>query len=188
MNNNQLPLNRLKIEADYLNRIKKYPDKVFMAHKDSVQEGFEYFASDEYLKKQSSVNPGILNRFRLLGLKNIPKMLSILAKNVSSIIRGKKQCFTDVEPYLIELEQTGRITRQSSKYIDSFPNKGLWKELSGYAWLKWKVILGFTKLPNQLIFKEKGVLFKYAIVCIQEMDKKIVEQAEYRPFSSRRYR
>ena len=50
MSNNKLPLDRLKSEAGYLSRIKKYPDQVFMAHKDSVQEGFEYFASDEYLK------------------------------------------------------------------------------------------------------------------------------------------
>ena len=177
MSKNQLPLNRIKIEAEYLSRIKKYPDQVFIAHKDSVQEGFEYFASDEYLKKHSSVSPGILNRFRLLGPKNIPKMLSILVKNVSSIIRGKKQCFTDLEPYLIELEQTGRLDRQNSKYIESFPNKGLWKELSEYAWLNWKVILGFTKLPIQLIFKEKGVLFNYAIVCIQEMDRKKIDLA-----------
>ena len=177
MNNNKLPLDRLKIEAEYLSRIKKYPDQVFMAHKDSVQEGFEYFASDEYLTEHSSVSPGIINRFRLLGLKNIPKMLSILAKNVSSIIRGKKECFTDLEPYLIELEQTGRLDRQNSPHIKSFPNKGLWKELSEYAWLNWKVILGFTKIPIQLIFKEKGVLFNYAIVCIQEMDKEKIDLA-----------
>ena len=136
ISNNKLPLDRLKHEAEYLSRIKKYPDQIFMAHKDSVQEGFEYFASDEYLKKHSSVGPGIINRFRLMGPKNIPKMLSILAKNVSSIIRGKKECFTDLEQYLLGLEQTGRLDGQNSQYIESFPNKGLWKELSEYAWLK----------------------------------------------------
>jgi epoxyqueuosine reductase len=32
-------------------------------------------------------------------------------------------------------------------------------------------MVGYTKLPNQLIFKDKGVLYKNAIVLVKEMDK-----------------
>ncbi|MCG8569293.1 MAG: [Fe-S]-binding protein, partial [Spirochaetes bacterium] len=61
----------------------------------------------------------------------------------------------------------------------SFPNNAIWHDLKQYANDKWQLIIGFTELPEELIFKNKAVLFKYALVFIQEMDKKKIDLAPH---------
>ncbi|ACL70104.1 hypothetical protein [Halothermothrix orenii] len=160
-----------KMERKFLKRIKKHPDKVIMAHKNSVQEGFEYFESKHGLL--------IKNMFFAMGLKNALKILKIMAKYMPSMLRERNKCFTDLEEYLNEINESGQIssTAQEKYLIESYPNKELWNKLKNYAWEKWGVIIGFTELPRQLIFKDKAVLFKYALVCIQEMDKNKIDLA-----------
>ena len=168
-----------KEEKEYLEHVKKYPEQVIMAHKDSQQEGFEYFESDEFSQNNSKYGSLIMDKFLGIGLKNIPKMIKIIAKYMPSMFRGKKECFTDLSEYLEQLDKNGhiKITKQEKKLIESYPNKELWNKLKDYAWENWNVIIGFTELPEKLIFKGKAVLFKYAIVCIQEMDKEKIDKA-----------
>lgn len=91
-------------------------------------------------------------------------------------MKGRSQCFTDLKEYLTELEYDGKIAN-SFNLVDTYPNQDVWNNLQRYAIDKWKATVGFTELPRQLVFKGKGVLFKYALVFIQEMDKSKIDLA-----------
>jgi len=165
-------------EQDFLHRVKKFPDRVITAHNDSIQEGFEYLESEEYLRRYSKNKSLIKDKFQSIGFKNIPKLIGISARYIPPMMRGRKECFTDLHPYLEEIESAAEKTGNSlDPLLETYPNEELWQELKAYAWDRWRVIIGFTELPNQLIFKGKAVLFKYVIVCIQEMDKEKIELA-----------
>lgn len=164
-------------ERAYLNRIKKFPDQIVSAHEDSVLQGFQFFESEEFVSKHSRTKSLLLDKLFSVGIRNLPKMIKIFAKYMSSMMRGINQSFIDLEGYLEELEKEGRILQTGHSLLKSYPNEELWKELTTYAWEKWQVTVGFTELPNKLIFKGKAVLFNYALVCIQEMEKEKVDLA-----------
>jgi ferredoxin len=159
-------------EREYLDRIKDYPDDVITAHEDSVQEGFTYFEA------QKSTLGLIKDKFLSVGLSRLPTMMSIFREYMQPMMQGRNRCFEDLEPYLDRLEESGRLTPpEDSPLVKSYPNEDIWEDLTAYAWQEWQVKLGFTELPRQLIFKDKAVLFKYALVCIQEMDREKLEKA-----------
>jgi len=134
---------------------------------------FEFFESDIGMLQLMK------DKFLSVGLRNIPRMVGLLAKYMPDMNRGRNECFTDLNQYLDGIEETGRLTlaEQDSPVVESYPNSALWGELTGYAWEKWGVTLGFTELLSQLIFRGKAVLFRYALVCIQEMDQEKVDLA-----------
>ena len=86
-----------------------------------------------------------------------------------------KRGFRDIKPYLKEIEDS------TLRHLDdqtSSINNDHWEELNQYAVRKWDIFkIGFTELPTELIFKDKMVLFRYALVCIQEMKKEKIDQA-----------
>jgi len=104
------------------------------------------------------------------------KISKIMLKNAPIILKTKNDDIKDLEPYLQSLEQNGKILNET-KLISTYPNNELWTQLQEYAWNTWRVNVGFTELPRQLIFKGKAVLFPYAIVCIQEMSKVKISMA-----------
>ena len=54
----------------------------------------------------------------------------------------------------------------------------LWNELKTYVLKKWGIVnIGFTFVPHELIFKDRFILFPYALVLIYEMKKKRIKQA-----------
>lgn len=164
-------------EKQYLSRIRNFSDQVIMAHDDSVQQGFEYFESQEFNQANSKHRSLIMDKLFSAGLRNIPKMVKIFAKYMPSMMREIDKGFTDLEEYLDELESIGHILSNSDSLGNTCPNEEAWKELIEYAWEKWKLIIGFTEVPSQLIFKGKSILFRYALVCIQEMDKNKIDLA-----------
>jgi NAD-dependent dihydropyrimidine dehydrogenase PreA subunit len=170
-------ISRTKDELEYINRVNKMPNNVIMAHEDSAQEGFEYIESDEFMQQYSA--HGSLMKDMLLspGLRKIPTNLKIFVKYLRPMARGRNECFTDLNEYLNEIESTSKPSQDRSPLVASYPNQKLWEELTMYAWDRWKVIFGFTELPSQLIFKGKAVLFKYSLICIQEMDKEKIDRA-----------
>lgn len=165
-----------KEEKKFIDIVSRYQDQVVMAHDESLQEGFEYFRSNEYKDKEGSYDFGMKSRFMGGGGKKFFKMLDIFRNNVFSILKTRESDFQDLQPYIDELTSKGKI-EASSKYKETYPNEKLWKEITDYAWNKWKVSIGFTELPRQFIFKGKAVLFKYVLVCIQEMEREKIDQA-----------
>lgn len=171
----KISANTSKAEQEFLNRAKKFPDRVILSHTDSVIDGFEYFETDEYLKLNPNGNSHFKQMLFSNGLSTSLSMIKMIIKFMPSMMRGRKECFTDLNPYLDELEQN--IPPTENPLIKSYPNTTLWEELKQYAWDNWKVTLGYTQLPSQLVFKGKAVLFKYSIVAIQEMDKDKIDLA-----------
>ncbi len=166
-----------KAELDYLRFIQDYKEQVFYAHPDAVQEGFEYFASKEYSSKypENKMSPKKLLFGQ--GWSHFRTMAGIFARYMIPMMKGMKQGFTDVNPYLEELRENNQLTN-THELLDSYPNPSVWDDLKNYSWEKWQLIVGFTEMPRQFVFKGKATLFKYALVFIQEMDK---EQIDYAP-------
>lgn len=158
-----------KEEKAYLECMKSHKDQGVHAHLNSPQEGFEYFESEDYLEKYGNSKPVLLERFTAGGLKGFFGMINIFLKHMWKMMKTRGQCFVDIQPYLDELETIGFVQGTSDALISSYPNDSIWNELTQYAKEKWDIHIGFTEVPEELVFEGKAVLFKYAIVCYQEM-------------------
>ena len=164
-----------KWESLYLDKTDKFKDELITCNEDALQEGFEYFGCEEYRNEKLNGKSAFMEKFKG-GFKNNLRLMKIFAKNVLSIRREITKSYKDLEKYLEELEKTGEIYNNDTN-LSNYPNEQLWQDLKDYAWKKRKIILGFTQLPSELIFKGKTVLYKYAIVCIQEMDREKIDKA-----------
>ncbi len=160
--------------------MKNYTDTAYFAHEDSVLEGFEYFF--EHYKKGNKKKHTWLDPIRIMrgsgtSIKGMFRRLKIIFKHKNDLFRGRNECFSDLESYYKELEENNQIDNNLEK-LNSFPNKALWNELKDFIGNKWNdVIIGFTELPSQLIFKNKMVLFKNVIIVGQEMKKDMIDDA-----------
>lgn len=163
-----------KAEKRYLKRIGSYRDSIHLASSDAPQEGFEYFAGKTYRQKSGRSMLGAM--FLSGGFVHLLQLLSIMARYMRSIMRGRSECFKDLEPYFDELKSKGSIS-MDDRYLDTYPNPELFEELREYARTKWGAQLGFTSLEQQLIFRDKGVLFDQVLIVIQEMDRQKIQLA-----------
>ncbi len=179
-------MNQTKAELEYLARISKYSEEVITCHEDSKQEGFEYlFSHAEGFEGKSRLTmlPKIGYGFTLINRLRLYKMF---ARYFRGMMKGINGCFKGVTPYLEELETSGKLTQHTiTTNIQNFPNTKLWDELVDYTKNTWNLgSVGFTELPRQLIFKNKAVIFRYALVFIQEMDKDKIDHAPNFPAGS----
>jgi ferredoxin len=158
-----------KGERVFLKRVREHADQVIWAPLNADQEGFDYFQCDEFIRNHSVHGSLVKDKFLSMPRRNLPKMLNVMRKNIISIMRGREACFSDLNQYLDQMDETGILIDKGHPRMSTYPNQDLWEALRGYAWEKWQVLIGFTEMPEQLIFKGKAVLFKYALVCIQEM-------------------
>ena len=165
-----------KAERAYLKFCRKYPDQVIMSHKSSKKEGFEYLATIGMSFRGDSRREMMKKRLSQFseGKSKISGFFYIL-RLMPKLIIGLRRGFRDLEPYLEEIKNSKfKRTEDTSTVI----NHELWKDLNQYAAKKWNIIkIGFTELPPELIFKDKMVLFRYALVFIQEMNKDKIDQA-----------
>ena len=158
-----------KKELQYLEKGKEHSALVYSAHSDSVQEGFEYlFNARPDLKplngnNDKSANP--LQRLRRMGMPI--RAMGTMMKIMRNIQNGMRQSWEDIDPYFSELE--------SRPFV---PKPQLWNELNNFIIKKWDdVNIGFTELPQQMIFQGKYTLFRYALVVTQEMKKDKIDHA-----------
>ena len=159
-----------KEERKFLDRCHNIPNLVILPHPNSQQEGFEYF-----FQKFRGKGP-----MQMRGRGGRIRFIRVFLKYGRKLMRGLSKAYKDLEPHLIDLEQNGQYTDKSAikEHIKTYPNKDLWSDLQNYAREKWDIVkIGFTELPTQLIFKNKLVLFRYALVFIQEMKKDKIDKA-----------
>ncbi len=166
-----------KAEKQFLKRVKPYRDQLVKDHVDSPQEGFQYFESKEYQTDHRAGGSIMSQKIKAGGLKGILGLLKIFTKHMVKMRKGINVCFEDLEPYLVELENKGALINKSSPLLETYPNVELWETLQTYAYEHYGVRMGFTEVPEQLVFKDKTILFRYAIVCIQEMQKSEIDCA-----------
>jgi len=55
--------------------------------------------------------------------------------------------------------------------------KIIWQDTINYASEKWNVIAGFTEIPESFVLAGKTIPYKYAMICIMEMDKAKIDLA-----------
>ena len=165
-----------KAEKKYLAEIPQFKDSIFMAHPESPMEGFEYFETDEYKIKSGYAGTPVKQMMFSNGPGHFIKMLGIMKNYMKPMMKGRRECFTDLEEYFQELQENKKISR-NRQLFDSYPNNDLWKEVQEYSEDVWNAKIGFTELDDRLIFKDKGVLFKYVLVVVQEMKKDKIDKA-----------
>jgi|GEM_PF-74227 len=171
-------VNGNKKEGKYLKRIRKYPNQIFLPPEDGVMEGFEYFATKEYLSKPDAVNrkANMLKMITGYGGRQFAKTAKALGSNIGSMLYNLGKNFDDVEDLVIHLEEKQTFPRQSVKLIKGYPNTEIWEKLQAYAWEKHEIQVGFTEVTEDMIFEGKAIPFKYALVFVQEMNKGAFEE------------
>ncbi|MCG8569791.1 MAG: hypothetical protein MJB14_06600, partial [Spirochaetes bacterium] len=100
-----------KAEKEYLKKVMLYKNKVFCFTNEADQEGFDYFDSQDYIDRNPQFRAKLKNLFFCNGLKHFLGVLQIFGKHITKIMQGRKKCFTGLDDYLNELEETGQITR-----------------------------------------------------------------------------
>ena len=173
----RLSPSKSKREDKYIQILKNHAGQVYLAKDHAPQEGFEYFASGAYRRKINRKGSLLTDKLSAMPLNKLPRLAGIFIKNIVGIFGGRRRSFTDISDYLDDLEATGQVEKDSRGYLATFPNFELWQALSDYAWERWRVKFGFTEVPTELIFKNKAILFNYALVAIQEMDKEKINTA-----------
>lgn len=79
-----------KQENNYIAILKRHEACVYLAKTNAPIEGFEYFASDAYRKKNGMAGNLFTDKFRAMPLKNIPRLLKIMIKNITGIFSARK--------------------------------------------------------------------------------------------------
>jgi Pyruvate/2-oxoacid:ferredoxin oxidoreductase delta subunit len=157
-------------EKEFLARCRKMPNLVVESHLNSQQEGFEYF-----FQKFGGGSP-----MQIRGRSGMLRFIRVFVKYGRKLMKGRSKSYKDIEAYLLDLEENGRYSSKTKiqEILNTYPNKRLWLELQDYARNKWDIVkIGFTHLPQELIFKDKMVLFQHALIFMQEMKKEKIDQA-----------
>lgn len=165
-----------KAEKKYRERLKIIKGSYFKSSMNSVTEGFEYFSSETFKNTNPEKLHDLIKLCKSVGIKKTIKLLVTQHKYMPSIKKSISKSFQETKIYLKELQEFGHI-KSGTSLFSCMPNNFVWRQLKNYAWDKWKVKIGFTELPEDLIFKGKAVLFKYVLVCIQEMAEENIEKA-----------
>lgn len=160
-------------ERAFIRRLTAKGHWPYQASDGAPMEGFEYFSTPEYLDKAIKVKGGS---------KSVKDMVRIVLKHFIRIKISISKSFRALEPYLDELDKTGTIAIDHTLEA-TYPNADLWAHIKDVAHKRWQLKIGFCKLSEDLIFKGKGVVFPYSIVCMQEMDKDKIDQAPHMPAS-----
>lgn len=160
---------RSRDEIKFINRIKKLPGSGIFATNKAVMEGFHYFTTDEYRTKPGAITNRIKVLFKEQNFGSLFKLFNNMRKIMPSMMSNIKKNFTDMNEYLQRVEN-GETFCTSSEIVPM-------DELIGYVKDKYGVIVGFTNVPQELIFKDKVIPFPYALVVVQEMNRDSINMA-----------
>ena len=148
----------------------KDPDTVLTSFEEAKRMGFEQLSID--LKKPEP--NALYKKTRAEALKKPGfefgrrKQLSLMTMRLGilpKMLQGMKAQFG-------ELPQNDDVGQVSMDPVE------VWRELNEYAREKWDIhSIGFTKVPREVVFKDHMVLYRYAIVMVEEMKKSEIDQA-----------
>lgn len=164
-------------ERRFINSLKKHQEIFITNDKNPVMEGFEYLSSDDYRDKPGSVKSRGLELLKSNGLKKTVRLMNHMRKIFPSILKNINMNFTDMKYFFDKIDTTGHTPGTPDYIISSYPNISIWEELKNYVWEKYRVVVGFTEVPEEYIFENKGIPFRYALVFAQEMKKEAIEKA-----------
>jgi len=171
-------LRMLNIEADnpsekrYLRKTKDYPSvhkfseksplfgftKLRNRLRDEFMERVKWTTVNNHIEEKNTVRDRLIFIFRTLG---------------QAIGAGRRMA----------IQQFRHISRNKTVNKDTYKNidaSKLWDELNEYAREKWGIgKIGFTEIPRDLIFQGNHILFKFALVFIDEMRKDRIDDAPH---------
>lgn len=160
-----------KAEQKYLEKGNDIQDSTYPAHSSSPEEGFQrHFRL--FGNSGTSFRPS--KEYKLGRSSPVGKAVQMgsMMKIYKDITHGIKSCYNDIEPYFT------KISNSSDYSYD--PN--LWNDLLHYTRNNWDIVkVGFTEIPQQLIFQGKFILFRYALIFMQEMNKNRIDTAPNPP-------
>lgn len=155
----------------------EYPDAACFPLKNAVIQGFDYLFTDPDVPKEI---PYKRSEFKDKYQDSYSPMMSNPLVSAKMFI-GMRKSGSDIKPYLRELKDKNRITYNKG-LLTSYPNRDIWEDLKDYISGNWDdVRIGFTELPGETIFEGRPVLFKHALVLVQEMKKDKIDTAPYKP-------
>ena len=162
----------------------------------------ENFSDKKFLKKTNNT-PGILKASERSPKYGFTKIRDLLRDNFMDRLKyetvhkniTEKNTFKDRLVFIRTIRQgigaaKGMAISQFRKLSDNkkVPEKSytqidgesLWKELTIYAKEKWGIQkIGFTEVPRDIIIQGNHILYKYAIVFIEEMRKNKIDDAPH---------
>lgn len=168
---------QLGTEIKFIEVAKEHPQHFVFPHEESPMEGFQKLYS---LKEgKTSMRKEIFSRGKGRGFRYRFRLISTFFRNMPGMMPGRFTSFWDLKPYLKQIKE-GRYRKNGKidEYLATYPNQNLWEELNEYAKKEFGYVkIGFTKLPTELIFEGKAVLYSYALVFIEEMRKEKMDVA-----------
>jgi len=151
-----------KIEQKFMKDALESGVSVLKASENSPQDGFTII--DE-LKVKKEIKINIRKKQFVIMLKALP---SVVGNYMIKIMSSVKKSFKVLYPYL----------EDPTRNVEDNISPKLWEDLNRYSRDKWGIIkIGFTKLPRELIFRDKLVLFPNVLIFMMEMDKKKIDTA-----------
>jgi len=150
--------------------LEKDPDSILVSYEDSKRMGFEQLSIDlkqegpfekyKRVKEETLAKPGFefgkLRQAELMArrLSLLPRMLKGMKAQFGELVQNETVIEVEAEPTLV------------------------WDELLEYSRDNWDIhSIGFTEVPRELVFKDHMVLYRYAVVLIEEMYKDKIEKA-----------
>jgi ferredoxin len=156
-----------KFESDFIEKIKKSNVKLYQPNQYSVMEGFKFYKTEEYLNKEDAISNRMKPMFATQPNKDIVKLMTKMVKVLPTMMTNINRNFKDVS-YL--LDENYDPQKMKAKNID-------FENFKAHVWENYSLIVGFTELPQNYIFKDKVIPYKYALVFAEEMDKLEIEKA-----------
>ncbi len=153
----------------------KYAKNVVFPYDDAVMQGFNQIGEHfKFIQKTEFKSEEMKHKYE-------PAFTSMFSKsdNMKKLFVGLFRASTDCRPYLKEIKKTGYIENNKC-LVESYPNEELYAEIIRYLKEKYPdVRIGYTKIPIESVFLSRPVLFEYALVFIQEMQKDKIDKAPF---------
>ncbi len=146
------------------------PESILTPIVEAKRMGFEQISLDmkqphllalyKKTRAETLAKPGFeFGRMKQLGLMRM--RISIMP----NMLKGLKAQFGELH----QNDGVGEVTQSSGE---------IWDALKDYASEKWNInSIGFTEVPRELVFKDHQVLFRYAVVLVEEMIKDEMDKA-----------
>ena len=147
-------------------KVDKYP--IILPKKSSLESGFEVV--ERYIKEN---NIDINKEF------NFVKNVDLEFKNALKYSRRIFKLIKKINSDLIKSYQDlGRNEDIVELFVEVKIQDELWDKLKQHTQEKWgNIKMGFTKVPEELILKNRLILYPYALILIQELKKKRINSA-----------
>lgn len=166
---------KMPFEKVLFETMRHHPEQFHLAPEDGDYDEFDTLFKRRNTKGRRAI-------FGIIGhgnsRRNKFRIVRAMLKQAPGIFRTKYRLVKDITPVLEDIQE-GNYTRPGDDLVSTdYPNQELWNEITSYALRRHGITsIGFTKVPNEFIFKDRGILYRHAIVLCQEQKKEEIDKA-----------